>query len=219
MGKPYFPIFTDWLETTAPLTADEKGRLIDAIVLYMLGEDYAATLTGNERILFPTFKNIYERTQEVSEARAFARQNKTKNNKPEQKEQTQSKRTKPHNNNNNNNNNYNNNYNKDIGAKAPTASRFIAPTIDDICSYAQERGHTDRTECERFRDYYESNGWRVGKNPMKDWRAALRGWFSRNKAQGTSSGTTKQTTNPALNYEQRDNDYYEHYFDNYGGDF
>lgn len=34
-------------------------------------------------------------------------------------------------------------------------------------------------DCDRFMDYYEANGWKAGKNPMKDWKAAMRNW-SRN---------------------------------------
>ena len=34
----------------------------------------------------------------------------------------------------------------------------------------------------RFFDYYESNGWQVGKNKMKDWKAGGRGWIARDNA-------------------------------------
>ena len=46
-------------------------------------------------------------------------------------------------------------------------------------------------------DYYQSNGWRVGKQKMKDWKAAVRNWARREKEY------TKQKTNQALNYAQR----------------
>ena len=52
--------------------------------------------------------------------------------------------------------------------------RFIAPTLEEVQAYCQERGNT--VDPERFIDYYSSNGWKVGKNPMKDWRAAVRTW-------------------------------------------
>jgi hypothetical protein len=55
-----------------------------------------------------------------------------------------------------------------------TAKRFTPPTLDDISAYCRERGND--VDPERFLDYYTSNGWRVGKNPMKDWKAAVRTW-------------------------------------------
>lgn len=68
-----------------------------------------------------------------------------------------------------------------------TASRFSAPTVDDVRTYAQEKGYN--IDAEHFVDYYTSNGWRVGRNPMKDWKATVRTWASRDRAQTTVQGT------------------------------
>ena len=52
--------------------------------------------------------------------------------------------------------------------------RFVPPTVDEVALYCTERhNHVDAG---KFVDYYSSNGWRVGKNPMKDWKAAVRTW-------------------------------------------
>lgn len=48
------------------------------------------------------------------------------------------------------------------------------PTLDEVKTYCSERGN--KVDPERFIDYYTANGWRVGKNPMKDWKAAVRTW-------------------------------------------
>lgn len=56
----------------------------------------------------------------------------------------------------------------------PKAKRFVKPTLEDIRVYCQSRRND--VDPERFYDYYESNGWRVGKSPMKDWKAAVRTW-------------------------------------------
>lgn len=55
-----------------------------------------------------------------------------------------------------------------------TAKRFTPPTVDEVRAYCQER--QNNVDAERFIDYYTSNGWKVGKNPMKDWKAAVRTW-------------------------------------------
>ena len=57
--------------------------------------------------------------------------------------------------------------------------RFIPPTQSEVEAYCRERGNS--VDAQHFVDYYEANGWRVGRNPMKDWRAAVRTWESNRK--------------------------------------
>lgn len=68
--------------------------------------------------------------------------------------------------------------------------RFTAPTIEDVMAYCKERGN--RVDPERFIDYYTSNGWKVGKNPMKDWKAAVRTWERREPKQGQGRMSARQ---------------------------
>lgn len=70
--------------------------------------------------------------------------------------------------------------------KKQSAQRFTPPTVDAVAEYAKEKGYG--ISAERFISYYESVGWRVGRNPMKDWRAAVRTWATRDKAQPTAKG-------------------------------
>ena len=55
-----------------------------------------------------------------------------------------------------------------------SSKRFVKPTIEDLEDYINEKGY--RVDAHKFYDYYESNGWKVGRNPMKDWKAAIRNW-------------------------------------------
>ena len=72
-----------------------------------------------------------------------------------------------------------------------TAKRFTPPTIDEVSAYCRERGND--VDPERFLDYYTSNGWKVGKNPMKDWKAAVRTWEKGdNHGQHTRHGAEAQ---------------------------
>lgn len=59
------------------------------------------------------------------------------------------------------------------------SSPFSPPTVDDVKAYASEKGYS--LDAERFCYFYASKGWMVGKNKMKDWRAAVRNW-NRNSA-------------------------------------
>lgn len=63
---------------------------------------------------------------------------------------------------------------KDSSDSMDHRKRFTAPTKEDVMAYCNERNN--RVDPERFIDYYTANGWKVGKNPMKDWKAAVRTW-------------------------------------------
>ena len=62
--------------------------------------------------------------------------------------------------------------------------RFSKPTIAEIRDYCSERNNG--VSAERFFDFYESKGWKVGNTPMKDWRAAVRTWERKNGVQSGS---------------------------------
>ena len=62
--------------------------------------------------------------------------------------------------------------------------RFIPPSIEEVQEYIDENGFS--VDAERFIDYYTSNGWMVGKNHMKDWKATVRNWERKN---GTNTGS------------------------------
>jgi hypothetical protein len=55
-----------------------------------------------------------------------------------------------------------------------TKKNFQPPTVEDVKAYCEESGHA--VNAESFVDFYESKGWMVGKNRMKDWKAAVRNW-------------------------------------------
>ena len=66
---------------------------------------------------------------------------------------------------------------KEIHSSVSTTTkrkRFEKPTLSQITQYCLERNNN--VNAEQFYDYYESNGWKVGKNAMKDWKACVRTW-------------------------------------------
>ena len=69
--------------------------------------------------------------------------------------------------------------NTPIGVSKEKPARFIKPTLDEVKAYCQEKGYT--WDVEYFYDYYESNGWKVGRNVMKDWKATVRNWNKNEK--------------------------------------
>lgn len=70
---------------------------------------------------------------------------------------------------------------------------FKKPTVEEIKAYCIERNNG--IDSEHFYDHYESNGWKVGKNPMKDWKATVRNWerngYSGSKKQTQTCGNNK----------------------------
>lgn len=60
---------------------------------------------------------------------------------------------------------------------ARIAKRFTPPSIEDVEAYCKERGN--KVNAQTFVDFYSAKGWKVGQNPMKDWKAAVRTWEQR----------------------------------------
>ena len=65
------------------------------------------------------------------------------------------------------------------------AKRFKKPTVEDVSLYCQSRNNL--VDAEKFFDFYSSNGWKVGKNAMKDWKAAVRTWEKNSTTEKTKS--------------------------------
>lgn len=76
-------------------------------------------------------------------------------------------------------------------SKRKRARIFVKPRAEQVREYAQSIGFP--LDGQTFVDFYESKGWLVGKNPMKDWRAAVRTW----KQRGASSNQQPADDSPA----------------------
>lgn len=82
---------------------------------------------------------------------------------------------------------------------------FTPPTLDEIEAYIQAKNLS--LDAERFYDFYESNGWMVGRNKMKDWRATARNWSreeTRRRNEDNRSLPTRSTK------QQRDEEFAAH---------
>ena len=86
-----------------------------------------------------------------------------------------------------------------VGAdKPPATHRFVPPTIDEVRGYCIENGLC--VDAERFVDFYESKGWRIGKNAMKNWEAAARNWAKREQERPATDTRTPKLA-PVPSYE------------------
>ena len=101
----------------------------------------------------------------------------------------------------NDNDNVNVNDIKESEEKKP---RFYPPTLEELKKYIDDNKYN--VDPERFIDYYTANGWTVGKNRMKDWKAAVRNWDRSQKPGGRMRQESTAKTKFS-NFEQRSYDY------------
>lgn len=74
--------------------------------------------------------------------------------------------------------------------------RFTPPSIEEVFNHLSDKGYPYRIEAEKFWNFYESNGWKVGKNKMKSWKSAATGWAQR-------SNLPKQQVQPKQSEQPR----------------
>ena len=67
-------------------------------------------------------------------------------------------------------------------------TKFVPPTVEEVKAYCLER--KNGLDAQAFVDFYESKGWKVGKEPMKDWKASVRTWENRRKGEAPKKETS-----------------------------
>ena len=163
-----------FLNDSALLSDEELGRLVRYGLHYVKGDADYAMLKGNEYFLAPTIERYvsednerYEQTVEKRRAAAAMRWNANDANASKSMHMDA----------------------KDANTKTKTKSNtntnikrernFVPPTLDEVKAYCNEKGY--RINPERFVAFYASKGWKVGNQPMKDWKAAVVSWEQRRK--------------------------------------
>lgn len=70
--------------------------------------------------------------------------------------------------------------------------RFVPPTVEEVRQYCQDNDYS--VDAQRFVDFYECKGWMVGKNKMKNWKAAVRTWVKKDQ-EGVKKDEPREPTN------------------------
>ena len=94
---------------------------------------------------------------------------------------------------------------QEIQQEKPKRKNFVKPTVEEIAAYCKEKKYN--VNAQHFFNYYESNGWKIGRNAMKSWQAAVQNWNTRDKANKKATGTMW-----ANNSTDADTSSYESYF-------
>ena len=76
---------------------------------------------------------------------------------------------------------------QEIQQEKPKRKNFVKPTVEEIAAFCKEKKYT--VNAQQFFNYYESNGWKIGRNAMKSWQAAVQNWNTRDKANNKAAGT------------------------------
>lgn len=93
---------------------------------------------------------------------------------------------------------------KESVRKSAARPKFKPPTAEDVKEYAANHGYS--IDADKFVDYYTSSGWMVGRNKMKDWKAAVRNWHRREDQTRQKAQPVKNRFN---NFPQREYNFAE----------
>jgi hypothetical protein len=210
-----FIFYRSFFSATKHLNQVEKAQLFEAICSYALDGNLSlleGTPQGMFELIKPQldanrkrFENGCKKKQKISKTEAKPKQTISKdeanvNVNVNHNEECKSELI---------NDNLNNNFK---GVEIDTVKlmeidkiktkRFIKPSIQEIKDYCLER--KNNVDANKFFNHYEANGWKVGKNAMKDWKACVRTWEGNNFNNNT---TQKPTGMPKPRYD--DPDYYK----------
>lgn len=174
---PYIKLFADNGETIEMLSDAEAGRLLKSLLRYV--NDEPLILSGNEKFIFGMLKAQIDR--DAAGYQGFLdkqRANGAKGGRPRKPTETQQNPENPsllEKTQKTQEKEKDKEEDKDKDKKKSN-TRFAPPTRDELMAYIAEKGY--KVDADRWLAYYESNGWKVGRNPMKDWKAAVRTWAS-----------------------------------------
>lgn len=199
MAREYVCLYHSYLKSVEPLNDAERGRLFTACLTYsMTGAE--PDLRGNERFVWPTIREQIDRdTKKYSDFCKKQQENirirwdttvydgtsgipdDTKHTKEKEKEK-ENILSSPN--------------VEDSIARTPARKRFTPPTLAEVTAYCRERQNA--VDPQRFIDYYTANGWKVGKNSMKDWKAAVRTWEGKQRDSATAQRSSLNETRAVL---------------------
>lgn len=160
--------YRSFYEAIKEIPLEEQGVVYNAI--------YGYALDGIEPELTGVAKAIFLLVKPQIDANNAKYENGKKGGKPKSNQNVTKTEPKPNQNETKVEPNVNVNENVNENDKKENTKRktFSKPTVEEVKAYCKERGNG--VDAEKFCDFYESKGWKVGKEPMKDWKASVRTW-------------------------------------------
>ena len=180
-NKNSFVVYTEWLELIELLSEDEQLILLKRIFKYERGDEIKKTDYLQLEKLWGFIKAKLDSSEAISKR---IREAKSKGGKTRSAQLRKPESSAPAKETSGEKNSLIVPAPEIVVPKKKQSSRFIKPTLEEIEAQIFEKGYT--VNARRFFNYYESNGWKVGKNTMKSWKAALATWQSKEDEQVVS---------------------------------
>lgn len=182
----YLKVFTDFLEVAEGLSDGALARLFRAMLRYAL-DGTEPQMKSSERALWTVarqnidrevaaYKTKVEADRRNGRKGAAIRWSKVAKDGDPYPDHSQDSQD------NDNEKEKNNDNDKDNDSLSSTEPRLTAeerekkPSLEEVMSFSQEAGLN--VDVQYFYNYYEANGWYIGKRPIRDWKAAVRSWES-----------------------------------------
>lgn len=184
MERESFIFYVSFFEAIKELPNDSQLRVYQAITNFALKGIEPTNLEGIEKAVFVLIKpqilanNTRYKNGCLGGEFGYLGGRPKKKTKTPKKPLKNPKETPNVNENENDNENVNVNVNDNVNVnviKVVPKARFTKPTKEEITDFAITNNLSTDMVDEYF-DYYEGNGWKVGRNPMKDWKATYRRW-------------------------------------------
>lgn len=174
MAREYFCAYHSYIKQCKGLSDSELGRLFRALLEYS-ASGKVPELNGRESVAFDfmsanidrdaeSYKDTCNRNREnISKRYDRIRSNTTVFETYQEKEEEKEKEEL-----------LKKDISNEISKKSTRQKKFVPPTVEEVAAYCLER--KNKVDAAYFVDHYTSNGWKVGKQNMKDWKAAVRTW-------------------------------------------
>lgn len=174
MAREYFCAYHSYIKQCKGLSDGELGRLFRALLEYS-ASGKVPELNGRESVAFDfmsanidrdaeSYKDTCNRNREnISKRYERIRANTTVYETYQEKEEEKEKEEL-----------LKKDISNEISKKSTRQKKFVPPTVEEVASYCLDR--KNKVDAAYFVDHYTSNGWKVGKQNMKDWKAAVRTW-------------------------------------------
>jgi hypothetical protein len=173
-NKKSILVYSDWMNIFEQLEDEEAGKLIKHFFKYVndLNPEAPDRLT---KLLFEPIKQTLKRDLvKYEDRREKNRQNALKRWDDKDAIGCDGIRTNA-----NNADSVSDSVSDSVNDKRNKEENIIPPTLGIVKEYCKERNNN--VDPEKWFNFYEAKGWMIGKNKMKDWRAAVRTWEKESK--------------------------------------
>jgi hypothetical protein len=200
--KNSFILYTEQKAVIDKLTDEQAGRLIKAIYAHETGEEMELD-SILDLVITPFLTSLERNTEKYQKRVETNKKNIAKRWNEDDTKNTNGKNGIQNDTNDTNGNDSDSDSVSDSDnvndLKENTKRKvFAKPTVEEVKAYCTER--KNNVDANKFIDFYESKGWLIGKNPMKDWKACVRTW------EKTSNSSPPKPSNAYINPSQSEYD-------------